>query len=222
MRRTLTAIDRLAILTSHKEQCFWCLSPLTYSNTEVDHLIPQSLFSDQTRLEATLAGFGLDASFDVNSYSNLVPMCRRCNRDKSDAIYIKAPMMLTLLAKARSAGEVANTLAAEYKRQSLLEKSIAQITIAAETDRLTPELASQLQSILSSIAIALPHRTSTEHATPTTFDTELEFVRIGDRMGIANRSDNADGSWLCPTCHAPGIWQGTKCLACGKHSDPND
>lgn len=49
-------------------------------------------------------------------------------------------------------------------------------------------------------------------------------LRDHSRFGITpvGPTDKIDFSWLCPHCMSYGPWNGSRCMTCGRLSDPND
>jgi hypothetical protein len=53
-------------------------------------------------------------------------------------------------------------------------------------------------------------------------EKELAMVSSGNQAGYTPIGPNPDYSWECPACGSYGPWNGSRCLNCGRLSDPND
>lgn len=93
-----SAIHRHAIWTVHGERCYQCGKPIDLLGMQVDHVIPQSLGTDEvTRL---IREYGRPEDFDVQDFENLLPSCAPCNRLKSDAPWDPSPIVQRWLQRA--------------------------------------------------------------------------------------------------------------------------
>jgi len=93
-------LTRLALFVAWDERCVWCRLPLFFDEMEVEHLLPKSL--EGKAKEDALSQHGRPADFDLNSLENLAPSCRPCNGGKGKQLPPDAPIVATLLEKARS------------------------------------------------------------------------------------------------------------------------
>jgi hypothetical protein len=84
-----TSIQRMAIWKAYKSKCAYCGELLRFNDLEIDHFLPESLLGNSDELERTKLEYGLDSEFEINSYYNWIPSCRKCNRTKSDRVYSK-------------------------------------------------------------------------------------------------------------------------------------
>ncbi|WP_329305748.1 HNH endonuclease signature motif containing protein [Streptomyces anulatus] len=78
--------------------CYVCGRPKDYTDTQIDHLIPQSVSSAE--LKDARAQYSLTSSFDLHGPENLAPICSNCNRTKSNQTFQGAGFMLLSLSKA--------------------------------------------------------------------------------------------------------------------------
>jgi hypothetical protein len=90
MSGTLSGVERYAIWTAHSKRCAYCQEPLKYADLEIDHIIPQSLRKNSTRLQNLLAQLSLHANYDLDSLENLLPAHGGCNRRKKASVFGQA------------------------------------------------------------------------------------------------------------------------------------
>lgn len=78
--------------------CYICNRPKDYTDTQIDHLIPQSISAAE--LEDARTQYSLTSSFDLHGPENLAPICSKCNKAKSNQTFQGAGAMLLSLSKA--------------------------------------------------------------------------------------------------------------------------
>ncbi|HAZ12948.1 MAG: hypothetical protein A2X86_09170 [Bdellovibrionales bacterium GWA2_49_15] len=97
LRRKFTPLERHAIWLVYGKLCNYCDSPLTFRETEIEHIVPFSLFATSPeKTKAIKKELGLSEDFDPNDYANLTLSCRKCNLKKSN-IQLKKEGLLLLL-----------------------------------------------------------------------------------------------------------------------------
>lgn len=79
-------------------RCYSCNRPKDFTDTQIDHLIPQTLPAG--RLTAVLTQLGLPADFDVHDAANLALICSICNQEKKNQDFTVAPVFIGRLRKA--------------------------------------------------------------------------------------------------------------------------
>lgn len=87
---------RMALWNVYKHKCFYCQELVDrFDNMEVDHIIPAKYKEEKylKEFEKVKTYLGLERDFELDSYYNLVPSHRGCNRRKWD---ILAKKMRTL------------------------------------------------------------------------------------------------------------------------------
>src|SRR5688572_29425581 len=99
-KRDFNDEERYAVYTVHGEKCYMCGEPIDLLSMEVDHIIPEKCLDDPDGLAAILAGYGLPPDFDINSFANWLPSCKRCNNRKRDAVFNPTPMVQVELQRA--------------------------------------------------------------------------------------------------------------------------
>lgn len=73
---------RLALFNAVRFRCWITDLGHEWSELDLDHIIPEDAFRDDEA--GTRDRYELDPDFDVHGLENLAPICRRCNRKKSD------------------------------------------------------------------------------------------------------------------------------------------
>jgi 5-methylcytosine-specific restriction endonuclease McrA len=82
-------LTRAALWNSYGNKCFYCTEPLDWEDLEIDHILPERLMQEPEALRKVLTEYGLDAGFEVNGLSNLVPCHSRCNSRKLGKVFTK-------------------------------------------------------------------------------------------------------------------------------------
>lgn len=82
---------RLAIYEAYKGRCFYTGKPMSYTDFEVDHVIPESLASE---IETIKERLGLGDDFDINSVENLVPSRPGVNLRKKGQLFADNTLLL--------------------------------------------------------------------------------------------------------------------------------
>jgi len=161
-KRKFTPFERYGVFTAHGEKCWMCGKMLDLASMEVDHVIPESLLERPEELARVLHAFGLPPDFDLQSYQNWLPSCRRCNGKKLAEVFEATPLIQGELKKAREKAPRAKELADKIvgdrevaKAWSVIERAAAAGTLTADVEKAArefftfsapkrePELASQ-------------------------------------------------------------------------------
>jgi hypothetical protein len=80
-------------------ECYWCREYKKYLELEIDHIVAfKGPEGERKRLRKQ---FKLQADYDVHAVTNLAPICRPCNRAKTNEDMTQYPVVLTVLKKAR-------------------------------------------------------------------------------------------------------------------------
>jgi WD40 repeat protein len=126
----LDKLHRFALFKAWDERCAWCEEPMAFNQMEVEHIIPKSLVG--TELANALNIHGLADDYDLDALMNLVPSCRRCNRDKGRRLAPKVPSVTLLLDEARTRARTVALLAGRLSRNSKLRDAAAVVLAHAE------------------------------------------------------------------------------------------
>ncbi len=224
---------RLGLFLAWRQRCAWCDGPLTFSEVEVDHVIPQSL--DGPALAEVLALHGLPSSYNVQGLQNLVPACGRCNGKKGKRPPPATPVIALLLERAaRLVGQIEQG-AAELITKRKVDNAAAvlrQNALAAgvRIDKLDDFLV-LLNNASFAIETAAPGTKAINVRPGTTFgliDAQRWQVigSLSDGVNVVRDNSGRSGytgsdySFACPWCGSHGPWSGTRCLTCGHTSDP--
>ncbi|WP_327330577.1 HNH endonuclease (plasmid) [Streptomyces sp. NBC_01208] len=92
------SILKMILIEQWGYRCYMCGRPKDYTDTQIDHLIPQS--SSVAELKNARKQYSLTSSFDLHGPENLAPICSKCNREKSNQTFEGAGAMLLALRKA--------------------------------------------------------------------------------------------------------------------------
>ena len=217
--------QRYAVYTVHLEQCWICSRPLSFSETEVDHILPKSLKCSAS-LPKILESFGLPAHFNLNSYENWMPACRRCNSRKQATVFEPSPLIQLCLQKAAERAPRARELEESLGRKGDLDRSLTNILLAHEAGQLTAE---QRRAVAVVLEFHEQNRQPDQRGKPFRLAPWLNVLGSdGGMLLLQNRSglvgyrpvgDKVDLSFDCPNCGPTG-WNGTRCISCGMLIDP--
>lgn len=225
-KHQFTKAERFAVWKTHGQECFWCGEPITFKETTIDHVLPESLENAPDELARQIALFGLSADFKINSFHNWVPAHANCNSKKHDVIYRKSQVMLSILEtlsrKAPSAQHTHESVLASQKRSSLLAKLEVMIEKAQLSKRElidlfadSEEQAKEVELIAEDIIKRLSDRW-----TIVSVEGNLGVATDGNYVGTTwVGKAGPHSSWWCPTCGSYGPWVGARCMNCGHFND---
>jgi hypothetical protein len=72
--------EKVSIWRGDEQRCFYCRVPVPYSELQIDHIVPETISSDQlAKLETSV----LPTNFAINSICNWVTCHQGCNNRKS-------------------------------------------------------------------------------------------------------------------------------------------
>ena len=91
----VSTIIRTALWRTYNFKCFYCRREINWDNLEIDHLIPEAIYSNGD-LKEIIEKYGLDDDFEVNGLYNLVPSHSGCNNRKSNALFEKETILFYL------------------------------------------------------------------------------------------------------------------------------
>lgn len=127
--------ERYAVYKVLGPKCIWCQEPVAYRDSELDHVLPESL--KKTEVEELIIKFKLHENFKINSFYNWAPIHTRCNRGKSDKTFDNAPLFCDLLHRIRARVPEIEELHLEAKRIFSNPITAAQLENAIKTKRIT-------------------------------------------------------------------------------------
>ncbi|MFU0506240.1 HNH endonuclease [Pseudaminobacter sp. NGMCC 1.201702] len=137
-KTNFTQAQRYAIFTAHGEKCWICREPVSLAEMEVDHVIPESL-AEHPALKNILKAMGLPEDFDLNSWANLRPSHRDCNRDKGAHRFKPSPMFIMILEKGIEKSDHVQELHDTFLSDRKLNTSFSRVLAAAQEGKLSPE-----------------------------------------------------------------------------------
>lgn len=182
-KRRFTHAERYAVWRVHERRCWLCREPLRLIETTIDHVIPESLLSDQKKLTAVLEDYGLPTSFDVNGFENWLPCHSHCNQAKANAVFEFVPATRVIL-------ERLIPFAPEVQRQSdsiranvVKDELFAKIFVALEKKAITHADLRELSVDLDS-PVSLPEDLS-------------EIVLLEDGRWVFRRDIAYEGTCRC-------------------------
>ncbi len=108
-----TTAQRYAIFLNHGMKCYMCGRPLDLTSMEVDHILPERLLKDDVQFGITRSIFGLEDSFDIDSYENWMPACGPCNLKKGQTEFAPTPLIQIELQKAAKKAAKTSAIAAK-------------------------------------------------------------------------------------------------------------
>ncbi len=134
-----TQHQRFAVFTVHGPKCYINNCPIDMQTMEIDHVIPEFLAADRVRLDHVIADLGLPSNFDVNSYENWLPSCRKCNGQKRDMIFKPSLLLQRHLQVAAKKAAKARELEQEAVTKIALGRAINTICRAVEGQTISQE-----------------------------------------------------------------------------------
>lgn len=179
--------QRFAIFTLHGERCYLCSRPLSLFEMEVDHVLPERLGGEPERLSEALRTYSLPTTFELNSYENWLPSCRRCNAVKSDTEFMPSPIVQVQLQQAISKAPRCRALEVQSVTRREVSKALALLARAANTGKSTfpPNAA------IVVIRAAEPHRSPERHLHP---------LRLKQGKEVSHRIAHVDADQKFATC----------------------
>lgn len=138
-----SAIEREAIWRAYSEKCVYSRGLLEISNFHIDHIIPETLLDDPIGLKTTLADCGLDDTFDVRGWENLIPCQPGKNLQKSSIVFDPQYVRFYLgIASARKADVIEEIGRIETARKR--GRAIVQLQQLVEIGKLTHDEVAQI------------------------------------------------------------------------------
>lgn len=126
----------LALVQAWGDKCYWCRTPKTFRDLEIDHIVPRNPRG------------GADPDFDVDAAENLAPICGPCNVEKSNKEFDDAPRVDAVRkAAVEAAPKVRRNLARFYKNDAVV-KALLAVTAA---DLANPEVAESIAAFGTAI-----------------------------------------------------------------------
>ena len=227
-KHVFKSLEKFAIWESHECKCFWDGEPVTYRETTIDHVIPESLIDDPAELERIKLFYKLPQNFSINDFCNWVPAHSNCNNRKSKRLFDYSPAMIyaldMLILKSGVTSKLYNKLLKRQKRDKVLGKLLADLESEAITNDDLIELLKQTKSIYSWRFPNIDKRKQLFvpegwHAISENKANHWLDVTNGKITATVPSIENPDDTWLCHTCNNYGPWVGNRCVNCGTWGD---
>lgn len=122
---------RTGIWNAYKAKCFYCNADIEFKDLQIDHIIPESL--SEHELHELILEYGLNESFTVNSFENLVPAHRICNQKKTNDVFNKATIHYYLGLTTKKVRSIVEEIS-KLKRKSYFNQLKSKIVSALEQD----------------------------------------------------------------------------------------
>jgi hypothetical protein len=191
---------------------------------QVDHVIPESLLGEPTKLADALASFGLPATFELQSFENWLPSCSRCNGQKRAHVFEPTLLVQLQLAEARRKAPRAAELASKSLSRQSVSRNWNTVLRAFQAGELPDdiraailEFAGELQSAREPSVCAEPLRL-TPLLQVLRDDGRVRILRGPYGIGISPANlAGADSSWRCVCGNS--ACNGPRCVACGNMDD---
>jgi 5-methylcytosine-specific restriction endonuclease McrA len=217
--------ERYAVYTVHGEKCYLCTTPIDLKSMQIDHIIPETLLDDESRLREVIASFGLPNNFDINTSANWLPSCSRCNQRKLDQVFHPSPIIQVELEKAAKKAVDVETLKNKVINRRKVTNALAVLEMADRSGSLTEEDKSQLRPL---IEFHFQERVEELKHNPINVTPLYEVLSetngtltIKGPYGLGRRPAGANihHSWDCPNCSSIAAWNGARCVICGMLND---
>jgi hypothetical protein len=125
------AVLRLALLESWGSRCYWCRAPKDFADVEIDHVIPHTVKPDA--LDELLREHLTSATreqFELHAASNLGPICRPCNNEKSNLNLIETGKVTTKLVKACGLRKQVEKRVRSFESSNTVTKAVLAVSMA--------------------------------------------------------------------------------------------
>ena len=229
-KKKFTIAERYAVWKTLGPNCRWCKTPVEYSDCHIDHIIPERLLESEEERKAVFKKYALKENFEINSFSNWIPVHPSCNLSKQGQAIEGAPIFLKLLSeveqKSKEAERICNNWEYQNKTAKLttviereaakgsIDKTTVSRIFAGINDSLTP-IMGLTGSTIDNQVFYVP---SSETWKVVGSDNGFYTLSKDEMNGIAPIDPTSDPKWLCTNCKHYGPWDGNKCLTCGNYS----
>lgn len=133
-----SAAQREAIWRAYGMKCVYSRRLLDVSNFHIDHVVPETLADDPAELARTLTMLGLESSFDLSGWENLVPCLPERNLQKGSVVFDPNNARYFLgIAAARKASVIEELK--KIERRATRGKAIVMLQQALENGKLKPD-----------------------------------------------------------------------------------
>ena len=130
-KQRLPRSDRQAFWEAYDHRCAYCDESIRWTDLVIDHIIPESLLEKPLKLASVQSEYGLGKDFDLRGDLNLVPVCARCNKEKSDRLYPQERTIIILGKASQHAARVV-ALRTRFQQEPKKERLLADLSGAFE------------------------------------------------------------------------------------------
>ena len=134
---SFSAAETFAVWRNNYERCWLCHRPLSLTECTVDHVLPERLIENDEERAAVFRLFGLDSSFELNSFENWLPAHNWCNGKKSDVVLDYSGGVQIVLQKLREHAHRTATMAANLQSQTTKGRVLGPLGAALSSGSLT-------------------------------------------------------------------------------------
>jgi len=218
----------VALLTVWRNRCAWCRSQVAVSEIEVDHVLPESL--EGSDLSEALRLHGKPASYDLQSTSNLVPACRRCNNFKRARVPPDTPIIAIFLQKCEEVADLVDSRVEGLKGKAAVTRALKVLNeyvpgLDLSQDQLhalaavNAEAQAEIDAATGQRVTLHPSLAGVANAAAWDVLSEgssgLVVVQQSDQVGYTGPNN----IMRCGNCQSYGPWSGSLCLNCGVRDD---
>lgn len=126
----------LALVQAWGGKCYWCRTPKTFRDLQIDHIIPRNPRG------------GAVQGFDVDSAENLAPICGPCNQEKGNGEFEDAPRVDAMRQAAMSHAPAVQRNLARFHKNDAVVKALLAVTAA---DLASPDVAESIEAFGAAI-----------------------------------------------------------------------
>jgi len=220
--------ERFAIWNSHKNTCFWCGEPIKYSDTTIDHVLPETLLDNPDEFNRVKINYDLPDDFQINDFCNWVPSHSNCNARKSKKVFRNSPAFIFVLERLYSKSENTKKYYEKLKKQQDKDKLTAQLLTNLELGKLDEnDLITLLRSTTSKYAWQFPIIDKDKlyfvpegwHVMSENENKHFLTITNGTTVATVPSDKKPDNTWYCYSCHDFTPWNGNICTSCGRWGD---
>ena len=228
---TFSLLERYAVWSFHGPRCYWCLEPVLWRDTQVDHVIPEALGDNPDKLREVVKSCGLPGTFQLNDYCNWMPIHGRCNSSKQDADFTVAPKIVQILLRLQSDAPKVRAIEQQFQEDMNSAEILFVLCEAFDKGNITID---QIQAFLAEKAGQIGiHLKPMVRAVRLAIDEGrwtvapdvrggLVTVTDGKRFGVTPIEVEAGSDYICPNCGQAGPWSGRICMNCNHRHYPDD
>ena len=214
--------QRHAVLKVHGLKCYIGHEPLDYVTAEIDNVIPESLGEKPDELAKAIEELGRPVDFDLNSFENWLPACRKCNGDKLDAPWEPSLKAQGALRRAAAKADDARAAEAELVHKQTITKALNNIARAGEKGQLSPEDLEVLAPLFEDLRSARPEEEADEPIQLTP-DVAVQvssgrWVVVDGPYGRGAGPEHPSDAMRCGVCGYQ-YFNGVRCVMCGNMDD---